>query len=72
MAYTQSAVTPHEFTDPRSATQPKRHWFRRFIAALQEANMRRVEREYGRYAHLVGTPLEEDGRARSRRLNSTR
>jgi hypothetical protein len=71
MAYTQSAVTPHEFTDRRSAAQPKRHWFRRFLTALEEANMRRVEREYGRYAHLVGT-LDGESEQIVRRPNSTR
>jgi hypothetical protein len=72
MTYTHSAVTPHEFADRRPAAQPKRNWFRRFIDALVEANMRRVEREYGRYAHLGATLTDETERRIERHLNSSR
>jgi hypothetical protein len=72
MTYTHSAVTPHEFVERRSAAQSKRNWFGRFIDALVAANMRRVEREYGRYAHLGATLTDETERQIARRLNSTR
>jgi len=60
MAYAPSAVFPRSFTVPKVAQRTKRNVFLRLLDAIEQANMRRAEREIARYLRRTGGKITDD------------
>jgi len=65
MAYASSAVArstvaPRSFEIPKTAPRTKRSLFLRLLDAIEEANMRRAEREIARYLGSTGGRITDD------------
>ena len=60
MAYASSAVFPRSFTVPKVAPRIKRNVFLRLVDAIEQANMRRAEREIARYLRRTGGKITDD------------
>ena len=65
MAYVSSAVArsviaPRSFEIPKTAPRRKRSLFLRLLDAIEEANMRRAEREIARYLGTTGGKITDD------------
>ena len=60
MAYASSAVFPRSLTVPKIAPRAKRGFFLRLLDAIEQANMRRAEREIARYVGATGGKITDD------------
>lgn len=64
MAYASSAVFPRSLTVPKIAPRAKfgflRSVFLRLLDAIEQANMRRAEREIARYLGTTGGKITDD------------
>ena len=64
MAYAPSAVFPRSLTVPKIAPRAKygflRGVFMRLFAAIEQANMRRAEREIVRYLRTTGGKITDE------------
>ena len=60
MAYASSAVFPRSLTVPKIAPRAKRGFFLRLLDAIEQANMRRAEREIARYLGTTGGKITDD------------
>ena len=60
MAYASSAVFPRSLTVPKIAPRAKRSFFLRLLDAIEQANMRRAEREIARYLGTTGGKITDD------------
>lgn len=72
MAYTSTAVHPHEVPFTRTHTAPKRGLLMRLFDAMAAARMRQAEREVARYlAETGGKFTDESEREIERRFLAT-
>jgi hypothetical protein len=72
MAYARSAIAPRDFAVPENSPRTKRRGvFRRLLAAIEESNMRRAEREIERYLRGCGKFTDETEREIERRFLSS-
>ena len=60
MAYASSAVFPRSLTVPKITPRAKRSFFLRLLDAIEQANMRRAEREIARYLGTTGGKITDD------------
>ena len=60
MAYASSAVFPRSLTVPKIAPRAKRSFFLQLLDAIEQANMRRAEREIARYLGTTGGKITDD------------
>jgi hypothetical protein len=60
MAYAPSAVFPRDLTIPKIAQRPKRNVFLRLFDVIEQANMRRAEREIARYLRASGGKITDE------------
>ena len=64
MAYAPSAVFPRSLTAPKITPRAKygflRGFFLRLLHAIEQANMRRAEREITRYLRATGGKITDD------------
>ncbi len=64
MAYASSAVFPRSLTVPKIAPRAKygflRSFFLRLLDAIEQANMRRAEREIARYLGTTGGKITDE------------
>ena len=60
MAYAPSAVFPRSLTAPKIAPRVERSFFRRLLDAIEQANIRRAEREITRYLRATGGKITDD------------
>ena len=60
MAYAPSAVFPRSLTVPKITPRAKRSVFLRLLDAIEQANMRRAEREITRYLRATGGKITDD------------
>jgi hypothetical protein len=57
MAFAHTVSVPHGFTFPRQAARtsaPRQSLFSRVLHFIEEANMRRADREIARYMESIG------------------
>ncbi len=59
-AFPRSAVAPRSFEIPKTTPRAKRSLFLRLLDAVEEANMRRAEREIARYLGTTGGKITDD------------
>jgi hypothetical protein len=59
MAYARTAVAPHSLQIPRVAPRAKRNFVLRLFDAIEEANMRRAEREIARFLKSSGSTFTD-------------
>jgi len=59
-AVARSAIAPRSFEIPKTAPRRKRSLFLRLLDAIEEANMRRAEREIARYLGTTGGKITDD------------
>ncbi len=59
-AVARSAVATRSFEIPKTAPRRKRSLFPRLLDAIEEANMRRAEREIARYLGTTGGKITDD------------
>jgi hypothetical protein len=60
MAYAPSAVFPRSLTVPKIAPRPKRNIWLRLADAIEQANIRRAEREIARYLRRSGGKFTDE------------
>ena len=72
MAYVTSAVSPRSLHIPKIAARPKRNVFLRLLDAIEEANMKRAEREIARYLGGAGSKLTDEAEREIERRFLTR
>ncbi len=60
MAYAPSALLPRGLAIPKIPPRPKRGLFLRLFDAIEQANMRRAEREIARYLRATGEKMTDE------------
>ena len=60
MAYAPSAVFPRSLTLPKIAPRAKRGLLLRLFDVIEQANMRRAEREIARYLGATGGKITDE------------
>jgi len=60
MAYAPSAVFPRSLTVPKIAPRAKRSVLLRLFDVIEQANMRRAEREIARYVRSTGGKITDE------------